>query len=304
MVLFKLFGFIEINYQIIISFFVGIVVGIELFLLFYALIFLISIRNKKVIQKSIDDTEIEAKAKDLIESSRIALSDKVLRGDLSKGKHFKNVCFDLIYGISSTFYPDSKYPQLELTISEAISLLTYIQDRLNKILDKRFIRIVKNRKLSFIWEVTHVTNDAINSNTFKTAKKVKKISDKITYAINIINPFKWISKFFAGTAVAIIKNKLYDIALQIVGEEAYKIYGKSVLNKDVEIESDVNLIVDEIETEIKDLKNDVEKEETKDNFDVSKNYKMKSKTLKIDDKKLNIKEIFSLDYSFKVKVEV
>ena len=172
LVLFKLFGFIEINYQIIISFFVGIVVGIELFLLFYALLFLISIRNKKVIQKSIDDTEIEAKAKDLIESSRIALSDKVLRGDLSKGKHFKNVCFDLIYGISSTFYPDSKYPQLELTISEAISLLTYIQDRLNEILDKKFIRIVKNRKLSFIWEVTHVTNDAINSNTFKTANTI------------------------------------------------------------------------------------------------------------------------------------
>lgn len=280
MVLFKLFGFIEINYQIIIVFILGIVLGIELFLLIYALLFVLSLRNKKISKLGTDDTEVELHAKNLILKARESLNDKTLRGKDKKTTHFVNLTKDLIYGISAIFYPKSKHPQLELTIEEAINLLSYIQIRLNEIFDKKVVKLFKKMKISFIYEVTNATRNVVTSKTFQGVSKAKKATDRITSIISLINPFKWGTKLISKLSLSIIKNKIYDVSLEIVGEEAYKIYSKSVLNKELTLESDLDNFESELEGELSKIKTDIKNKEENDENGCLISYNMKTRIYK------------------------
>ena len=74
---------------------------------------------------------------------------------------------------------------------------------------------------------------------FPKKLNVGGVGSVVMGALNIINPAYWLKKVGPKFAINIILNKLYCIAISIVGEETAKIYSKNAFikidNSDVEL---------------------------------------------------------------------
>lgn len=246
----KLFGIINIDFGTIISFIIGIFFGIVIICLIYAIVVVASLGDKKFIVKTEDDSLSEQKVKELIKNAELIYKDKKIRGKNSRVNHCYKISKDLAYGIASSFYPNSKYPLLELTVDEVISLLGYIQVRIDEILNRRGLRILKKFKVSFITDISMKTTTVLNSKAFNVTKNVSKKVGFLKKVVNVINPVVWVRKAIIDNTMIIVLDKLCMVVISVVGEETYKIYSKKVLNKEVEIESDVDELIDSIKDEI------------------------------------------------------
>lgn len=247
---FKIWIF-NINFETIMSFIIGIFFGIALLCLVYAILVVASLGDKKFIVKTDDDSLTEQEVKDLILEAERCFKDKKLRGKNSRVNHCFKISKDLAYGIAARFYPNSKYPLLELTVDEVISLLGYIQVRIDDLLDRRGLRLLKKLKVSFIKDISTKTTSVLNSKAFNITKDVSKGVGIVKKVLNIVNPVNWVRKTIIDGSLTIILNKLCLVIIAVVGEETYKIYSKKVLNKEPEIESNIDEIINSIGSEIK-----------------------------------------------------
>ena len=234
----------------ILSFLIGILFGIVIICLVYAILVVASLGDKKFIIKTENDSLSEAKVKELIIDAKRFYKDKKLRGKTGRVTHCYKISKDLAYGIAASFYPNSKYPLLELTVDEVVALLGYIQTRVNEILDRRGLKILKRLKVSFITDLSQKTTTVINSKAFNVTKDVSKGLGVFKKVLNVINPVTWVRKAIIDNTMVIVLDKLCMVIITVVGEETYKIYSKKVLNEDVEIDSDVEELIDELKEEV------------------------------------------------------
>lgn len=241
------------NFETILSFIIGILFGIVILCLVYAIVVVASLGDKKFIIKTENDTLTEENVKDLIQIAEKSYKDKKLRGKDSRVNHCYKLSKDLAYGIAASFYPNSKYPLLELTVDEVVLLLGYIEKRIDEILNRRGLRILRKFKVSFIAEISMKTTSVLNSRAFNVTKKVSKGMGIFKKVVNVINPVNWVRIAIIDNTMTIVLDKLCLVIISVVGEETYKIYSKKVLNEDVEIESNVDELIDSMKEEI-DLK--------------------------------------------------
>jgi hypothetical protein len=260
--LFKLWIF-NIDFNTIISFIIGILFGIIILCLIYAILVVASLGDKKYIIKTEDDSLSEKKVKELIMDAKKFYKDKKLRGKTGRVTHCYKIAKDLAYGIAASFYPNSKYPLLELTVDEVVALLGYIQTRVNELLDRRGLKILKRLKVSFITDLSQKTTTVINSKAFNVTKDVSKGFGIFKKVINVVNPVVWVRKAIIDNTMVIVLDQLCLVIITVVGEETYKIYSKKVLNKEVEIDSDVEELIDELKEEVAGEGNNEKEEELK-----------------------------------------
>ncbi len=284
----------ELDFKTVLSFIIGILLGMVLICLIYALLVVLSLRDKKYSVKVNPDNLSEKQAKNMIVTAQDSFKDRNLRGKMTRTQHFRRLSTDLVYGIASSFYPDSKYPLLEITIDEAIDLIGYVQIRLSDILDKKAIRLVKKFKVSDIVSISLNTKNVVDSKAFKVTKNVSVKASKIKKAIDIINPINWFKRLVVDNAIKIITNKLYLVSLGIIGEEAYKIYSKSVI-RNASIDSNVDELIDSIDDELKEIGFDNQSEE---------NIRFKTKTYKCDFVSPSYKSEYDLSYKFRERINV
>ena len=297
MFLFKLW-LIDINYQTILSFVIGVLIGCYLLVLIYAIFLLLSLRNVKYIKVNPTDTLTEAEAKEMIEKAVKDYKDKTKRGKNSKSNHFKVLCYDLVYGIASSFFPKSKYPLAEISLSEGIELLGYVQQRMDEILNKRIFRPFKRLRISSIISISLGTKKVVDKKAFQITKSASKHVSRVTKAISVINPLNLARKIFVSSTLSKVTDRLYVIALTIVGEEAFKIYSKAVLKEEVNIESNVDQLAAELDNEIIEAKKDSDSGLIDKDDEVEiENKKFLSFGIKRNDKK----EIKELKYDFNKK---
>ena len=257
--LFKL-GIFEIDFTAVMSFLVGIVLGAVAICMLYALFVIGSLRNKKFLIKTDKDDLTTTEVKQMIIECQSTFKDSALRGDLSRVNHCKNLCFSLAYGIAARFYPKSKHPLLELSIDEAMMLTVYIENRIDDILNRKGIRLLKKLKISSIVEFTQKTNKVMDSKAFKITKEVNNTLNAVKKIINVVNPAWWFRKLIIDNTINVITNKMCLVVIAVVGEETYKIYSKTVFNKDVDFESNVDEILTSITDDINTASNDMKKE--------------------------------------------
>ena len=284
----------ELNFSTVLSFIVGLFFGMVLLSLIYALIVVISLRDKKYRVEANPENLRQEQALEMIKNAQKSFNDRELRGKLTKGQYFRRLTTDLVYGIASSFYPDSKYPLLEITIDEAIELIGYVQYRLNNILGKKGIRLLKRFKISTIVDASLKTQSVMDNKAFQVAKDVTITASRVKKVIDTLNPVKWVKRLVVDNAITIITHKLYLASLAIIGEEAYKIYSKSVLNHEETIDSGVDDLVDSIEDDLKEVVN-----EPKDKEEV---IKFKSKSYSPASIQLNYQANYDLNYGFKNKI--
>ena len=250
----------NLDFTTILSFLLGVVVGFILLCLLYAVFVLASLRDKKFLIKTADDSLTAVEVKDMILTAQKTFKDKNLRGKKKRIAFAYEIGKDLVYGIATRFYPKSKYPLLELSIDETMMLSMYIKERLEEIINRRGIRLLKGFKIADIVNITTTSNKVMKSEAFKVTKEIGSIATKIKNAINVINPVILVRKYIIGSTINIVTDKLCVVALAVVGEETFKIYSKSVFNKTVNIDSDVDKILTDIDNDFKKASKDAKEE--------------------------------------------
>lgn len=253
---------IEFNWSNFIAFFLGIGAGFLLLLLIYIYAVIKSINKKfnlhKVQEEDIDEEEI----KWMIEDAQKQFKNKEIRSKEGFGTLLLRVNKELTYDIASKFYPDSKYPYLELTIDETILLNHYITDRLDELLSGKIFRLFRGMTIRRIVEIYDSKEKIEKNKIVKTAKKHRlgKIASSTMKVINAVNPFYWFRKLTFDKAIDLIILKISLALIAITGEETYKIYSKKVFNKDKTITTNIEDLYEELRTELENEEGDEDNE--------------------------------------------
>lgn len=234
--------------SIIFGFFLGVVfVIIVLFLS-------ITISNRRFMKKTlqtattIDNTLVKdliaKKQKQLIKSTKIGLDKNT--------KYTFEICKSLIQEIAKFYYPDSKYPALEINLLEAIDFSERIIERVKFLLTRKMLGPLQNLRLSqvyFILEKKRYLND---TKVYQLAKEyhLTKIA-KIGYtAIRFADPIYWVKKIIFTSTLETTLRGIGVITIGIVGEEAYQLYSKKVLaNADKILDKEIAKFIKEIENQ-------------------------------------------------------
>lgn len=254
------------TFSLLISFLLGLGAGLAFFSLVYLVVVLSSMRDKKYIIKTKVKDVTDEEIKSLILETQEMFKDKKLRGDQNMFAYCGKLTYSLIEEIATKFFPNSKHPLYEISIDEALMIAVYISNRLDEILDRRGLRFLRKFKISTIVGMTEIKEN-INENEIVKATKKYKILDALKAAknvINVINPVYYIRKFITNKTINLVCKKLCVVIIGVSGEETYKIYSKSVLNKDIDIDTGVSSIVNEME---EDIEQDLEAKELRDKYD-------------------------------------
>ena len=276
--LFKLWIF-EIDFSTIISFLIGIMIGFILLFLIYALLVVSSMRSKEFVTKTENDDLTTQEVKDMVLESHRLYKDKTIRKETSRINHCMNLSKDLAYNIAARYYPKSKNPLLELSVNELTMLTNYITGRVDEILNRKAIRILRQTKLITIVEISTKANEIQNSEAFKNTVKAGKVATKIRNVVSIINPLNWGRRLIVDRIVNMIVDKICIVIISIVGEETYKIYSKKVFNKDVDIDTNVEEELEDLSISIKEAAESIDDEVISDTK-IKK--RLKSKIVKFD----------------------
>lgn len=235
----------EFNINTFITFFVGIIFGAIFLVLIYLLIALNSIRSKKKniekINTSITEDDINKIIKDKQKEFLIYRKSNPIYYSL------KTVVIDLVNEIAKIYYPKSKHPIGELSIDELIILDRYIVSKLEELLSKRGLSILKNIRISTLLNIADANYKFQNNKAVKYSKKLHapKIVKTIQMGLNIINPFYWFKKLVVSPSMNLLIKKIFLLIITIIGEETYAVYSKKLfITEDEEIK-----LLNEIEEE-------------------------------------------------------
>lgn len=265
MTVFFSIGLIEFDFAALMSFLIGVSFGMGLFVLIYLYALLRNLNKQKPYlfntkETDVDKQEIEA----LVQRATQNFKNKELKKDASHFKYAYDLSVNLAQDIAQKFYPNSKYPLLELSIDETLMLAHYISDRIEQVFEGRLLRVLRKRTLSQLMSMRDV-KVAIDENPIvKTSKKlkVKQIFSTAMAAINIINPIYWTRKIIINRAIDAVIKKICIVAIGITGEETYKIYSKRVFNEELTINAGIDDLYKELQDEMRLAVHELEQEES------------------------------------------
>ncbi len=258
---------IRLDFSSILSFVIGVFFGSALILLIYVLLVLLSLHDKRYMVKTEEDSLTDNDVKQMVLDAQKTFKDRSLRGDLSKPAYCKTIVQDLALEIASSYYPNSKHPLLELSVDETVVLIGYIQKRINDLLNRKGLRLLLRLKISQIVALSKTTINITSSKVFKTTVNANKKFQRVKKVLNVINPATWFRTLVINNTLGIIINKLCLIVIAIVGEETYKIYSKKVFEKEVSLETNIDELYEELDKEITDAKESLEKENASNDSD-------------------------------------
>lgn len=254
MILFQI-GEIVFDFGSLIAFLIGIVVGILLLFLIYSVLVVSSLKSKKYIAKGEELIVTDTEVKEVVDNARKLYTDKKIKGAKDNIGHCFAICTAMVTDIARKFFPKSKRPVAELTVDELLQLAIYISNRIDEIIDRPALRLVKKVKLSTILGLGDVKKAIDDSSLMKLTKKykVKKFFDTVLGVLNIFNPVYWIRRTVMTSALDLAVNKLCILIIGIVAEETYKIYSKRVFEEERYIDTNVNELVESIEKDLEGL---------------------------------------------------
>ena len=119
------------------AFFFGMITGIVLFSAIYVFYF---VRGKNIDIEAIKRPKIQVDQEYLLE--KIKDKQKEFKRSMKLGnegvaKRTFDLSYELVEEISAFFFPESKYPMLELSVNEILNLVHYITNRVDELLDEQ-----------------------------------------------------------------------------------------------------------------------------------------------------------------------
>ncbi len=226
----------------------GILSGVIIAFLLYVLFILISINKSKRIIKESEEKISEEDVRLMIENARKNyLFLRKSKDDVVKANAFKETCLNLVNDIAKKCFPSSKNPMLELSIDESILLAKYVIQRIEELLNKKGLSLIKKISISKINDILITKKKVENNIAYKEIKKHSKVT-KI--GLNIFNAISKPFKFIGNTTKNFLVSKILLVTIGIIGEEAYKIYTKQAIKSmDPEYMDLVKVIEESIDKE-------------------------------------------------------
>lgn len=238
--------FFDISFGGFINFFLGMATGV---IAFTAIFVYFLIRGKNINIEDIKRPTVDVNEEELrfliVEKRKLFKRNKKL-GNKSIAKLTFEMSYELVEEIATYFFPESKYPMLELNVNELLDLNHYITDRIRDILDKPVLKNTMNMQVTNIVKMYDKKRLIQENRIYKAAKKYKvgKIVKYGSAAVNVVNPVYWFRKLVINTSVDVMTKKICIVIIGIVGEETVKIYSKKVFDKPVEL----GMVEGEVET--------------------------------------------------------
>ena len=138
----------------------------------------------------------------------------------------KESCISLVNDIASKCFPKSKNPMFELSIDESLLLAKYVIQRVEEVLDIRGFRLIKRLSVAHLFKLWNIKRKVDSNVLVKEAKKYSKVAKATLSVVNLVTkPFKLIG----SETKKFLVTKIILLTINIVGEEAYKIYTKQAL---------------------------------------------------------------------------
>ncbi|MGE4320782.1 MAG: hypothetical protein AB7E61_04990 [Acholeplasmataceae bacterium] len=244
-------GPFSLDFGILISFILGTSFGLLLFFLLYIYAVIRGL-NKNSKFRSADETDIdEEEIKWLIKDAQEQFKNKDLRTQNGMYNHLSHILQELSVDISKKFYPNSKYPYLELTIDESLKLSHYITDRLDELLKGKILALTRGFTYSKIREMTELKTKVDQSVIGKAAKQYSTFSKAAMATLNAVNPVYWVRKFTKDVMLNIVVVRIGLALIAITGEETYKIYSKKVFNVEKTIDTGIEDLYQMIKEDVK-----------------------------------------------------
>lgn len=227
----------DISFGGFINFFLGMVTGVVAFLGMFTFL---SFRGKRLNLEDIKRPDLqmnEAELRALIEGRQQKLKRMIKYDQDSAFKSAMNVSYELIEEISRYFFPNSKYPMLELSINELLELNHYITNRVDELLDIPILKNAKKARIITILSMYQKKQAVEQSKMMKAAKKAKlgKVLKYGSMALNAVNPVYWFRKLVFNTSIDAMTRKVCVVIVGVVGEETAKVYSKKLFDKDVDL---------------------------------------------------------------------
>lgn len=233
--------FVEFSWSSLLTLLFGILIGI-LFCLMIYLVF-ITVRFKKdkslsyIKEIDINDEDLKrsvtnARNQYIEECSYLKAGEKLIK--------LKEISTELIDDIALFYYPDSKHPKYELSISEFLLLSHYIADRIDTIFKGPILKRLKEVKISTILTILDAKRIAEENKIVKTVTntKVRTFFRTVGGVLNYVNPVYWIKKLMIDTTFTAALNKISLTVIDIVAEETNKIYSKSLFTDKLNLDVD------------------------------------------------------------------
>lgn len=241
-----------ISFAGFVNFFLGMVTGVILFLVFLTFFFF---RGKKVDLEKIKRPENEVDQNmivKLIQNRQQLVKKNIRYSGESATKVTTQISYELTEEISRYFFPKSKYPMLELSVHEILDLTHYISNRIEELLDMPVLRNMKNIRVIQIVNLYEKKKYISDSHVAKAVKKYK-VGRVLKYGgmvLNAVNPVYWFRKLVINTSIDAMTRKVAAVVIGIVGEETTKVYSKKLFDKAIEldiVEQSMQELIDEAE---------------------------------------------------------
>lgn len=228
----------EISFAGFINFFFGIFTGMIAFSAIYVYLL---VRGKNINVEDIKRPTIDVDVEDLelmIRDKQELFKKERKASAHNAGKYTFLLGYELIEEIAEYFFPESKYPMLELSVNELLNLNHYITNRIDKLLEKPILKNTKNIRITKIIEFLDKKKALEETKVAKAAKKLR-VGKVVKYGgavLNVINPVYWFRKLVINTSVDVMTKKVCVVVIGIIGEETVKVYSKKIFDAPVEID--------------------------------------------------------------------
>lgn len=240
----------DINISTLFALLVGIGCGIVLTILVATLITLTNIKKETIIVESLKDNVSEEEIQNDINKIKETFKLKVKEEKEINFNEVVNLNLQLIRQIASRFYPKSKEPLAELTFEELTLLADYILNKLNRLMDKGPLKVVRKIKLSWVLQLLNMKSSIDKTPVVKTAKKYKlgKIGKAISTTLQFLNPAMWFRKLVYDPCTNLISQKIVLVIIETIGQETYHIYSKQAFLDPLE-EKELQKFIEQIDKE-------------------------------------------------------
>ncbi|MFP4286458.1 MAG: hypothetical protein ACLFRI_02065 [Candidatus Izemoplasmataceae bacterium] len=228
----------EISFGGLINFLLGILSGFILFTIIYTYFL---VRGKNLDTSLIHKPKVEVKEEELeamILEKQDVFKKRYKKEDKKIGKIIFDLSYELIDEISHYYFPNSKYPMLELSVNEIITLNQYITERMDKILEQPILKNTRNIRITKIVQAYELKKSIDEKKLIKAAKSkpVKKTMKVALTALNIMNPAYWFRKLVINASMDFVTKKICLMIIGVVGEETSKVYSKKLFDKEIEFD--------------------------------------------------------------------
>jgi len=229
-------GFISIEYDTLILFLIGILIGALVFGFIFLIVMLSTRKKKNAIVKSKMDVEYE---RDVVPLKDLAIADYKSKienlGDMAK---IFDIAYRLSNDIAALFFPKSKTPILELSMDEVISLTESLGEAFDKaILEDKTLKLVYNFNMTIGFLVGLKDKKLEIKSELKEAKEniFTRLKNTITSKVKSIQN-KAIIKYLEWNHII---DRVSMLFINVAAAETYKAFSMKLYHKEMDIDTSI-----------------------------------------------------------------